>query len=184
MDDATKTMIENLKKKTGKSLEQWITIVRKQNFTKHGEILKFLKSEHDFTHGYANLVAMKSRGADAGSVENKDDLVTAQYKGKEHFKPLYDQLLKEVLKFGKDVEVAPKKAYVSLRRKKQFGCLNPATKSRFEVGINLKGHKSQGKLQEISKANAMFSHKIDLKGEEDIDQEVLDWLKKAYENAG
>jgi len=183
MDPAAKTMIENLKKNTGKSLEQWIAIVKKQNFAKHGEMMKFLKTEHGFTHGFANLVSLKARAADAGSVADKDSLVDAQYKGKEHFRPLYDKLLANILKFGKDVEVAPKKAYVSLRRKKQFGCLNPATKSRFEIGINLKGQKGKGKLQEINKANAMFSHKIDLKGLEDVDQEVMDWLKKAYENA-
>lgn len=183
MDPAAKKMIDNLKKNTGKSLEQWIKIVQKQNFSKHGEIIKYLKSEHEFTHGFANLVAHKARASDAGSIADKDSLVDAQYKGKEHFRPLYDKLLKDILKFGKDVEIAPKKSYVSLRRKKQFGCLNPATKSRFEIGINLKGQAGKGKLQEITKANAMFSHKIDLKGIEEVDAEVMNWLKKAYENA-
>lgn len=184
MDQAAKTMIENLKKNTGKSLDQWVTIVRKQNFEKHGQIIKFLKTDHSFTHGFANLVAHKARESDAGSVENKDELVEGQYKGKEHFKPMYDKLLKQILKFGKDVEVAPKKSYVSLRRKKQFACLNPATKSRFEIGLNIKGQDDKGKLQKVNKANAMFSHKIDLANEKDITKEVLHWLKMAYEKAG
>lgn len=85
------------------------------------------------------MIAMKSRGADAGSVENKDELIEKQYEGKEHLKPIYDSLIDAVLKFGNDVVVAPKNTYVSLRRKKQFATLNPATKTRFEVGINLKG---------------------------------------------
>ena len=184
MDQAAQTMIDNLHKNTGKSLEEWISIVKKENFAKHGEIIKFLKETHGFTHGFANLVAHKSKGSDAGSAANTDDLVEAQYKGKEHFKPLYDKLLAEVLKFGKDVEVAPKNAYVSLRRKKQFGCLNPATKTRFEVGINLKGHPGEGKLEEVKAANAMFSHKINLADINDADSEVISWLKQAYDNAG
>ena len=184
MDQAAQTMIDNLHKNTGKSLEEWISIVKKENFAKHGEIIKFLKETHGITHGFANLVAHKSKGSDAGSAANTDDLVEAQYKGKEHFKPLYDKLLAEVLKFGKDVEVAPKNAYVSLRRKKQFGCLNPATKTRFEVGINLKGQPREGKLEEVKAANAMFSHKINLADINDADSEVISWLKQAYDNAG
>jgi predicted transport protein len=183
MDKAEQTMIDNLFKNTGKTLEQWIDIVKKQNFEKHGEILKFLKEEHSFTHGFANMAAMKSRGADAGSVENKDDLIKKQYKGKEHFKPFYNKLLSEVLKFGKDVEVAPKNSYVSLIRKKQFAILNPVTKTRFEIGINLKGQEPQGKLQ-AEKPNSMCSHKINLTDINDIDKEVIEWIKTSYDNAG
>lgn len=184
MEKAEQTMLDNLVKNTGKTLDQWIDIVKKQNFEKHGEILKFLKEEHSFTHGFANMVAMKSRGADAGSVENKDELIEKQYKGKEHLKPLYDRLLSEVLKFGTDVEVAPKNAYVSLKRKKQFAILQPATKTRFEIGINLKGQEPEGKLEAIISSNAMCSHKIILTDIKDIDNEVIEWMKTAYDHAG
>lgn len=183
MEKAELTMIENLFKNTGKTLEQWIEIVRKENFEKPGQIVKFLKEQHAFTHGFANLVALKSKRTDAGSVENKDELVEKQYIGKEHFKPIYDKLMSEILKFGKDIEIAPKIAYVSLRRKKQFATLQPATKTRFEIGINLKGHAAEGKLESINSANAMCSHKINLSDINDIDSEVLGWLKTAYENA-
>lgn len=183
MDKALQTMIENLHKNTGKTLEQWITIVQKQNIAKHGEIIKFLKEKHGLTHGFANLIAHKSKGSDAGSAENQEDLVIKQYKGKENFKPLYDKLIKEIGKFGKDVEVAPKNTYVSLRRKKQFAILNPATKTRFEIGINLKGQAPNGKL-EAEKNNAMCSHKINLTALTDIDKEVIGWIKTAYDNAG
>jgi len=184
MDQAEKTMLDNLMKNTGKSLDQWIEIVRKENFQKHGQILKFLKEQHAFTHGFANLVALKSRGADAGSVENKDELIEKQYGGKEHFLPIYEKLLFEIQKFGNDIEIAPKIAYVSLRRKKQFAILQPATKARFEIGINLKGQEPKGKLEAINTANAMCSHKISLTEIEEIDKEVIEWIKTAYESAG
>ena len=87
MDKAEQTMVDNLYKNTGKTLEQWITLVKKENFEKHGQIISYLKDEHGFTHGFANLVAHKSKGSDAGSAENTDDLITKQYQGKEHFKP-------------------------------------------------------------------------------------------------
>jgi len=184
VDKATQTMIDNLYKNTGKSLEQWMDIVKKENIAKHGEIIKFLKETHGLTHGFANLIAHKSKGSDAGSAENQDDLITKQYQGKEHFIPIYEKLMSDIEKFGDDIEIAPKNAYVSLRRKKQFALLQPATKTRFEIGIILKGQEAQGKLKAINTANAMCSHKINVAGVNEIDGEVIDWLKKAYENAG
>lgn len=182
MDKATQTMIENLHKNTGKTLAQWIDIVAKENFEKHGEIIKFLKEQHDFTHGFANLVAHKAKSSDAGSAENTDDLIISQYQGKEHFKPIYNKLISEIQTFGSDIEIAPKNTYVSLRRKKQFAILNPATKTRFEIGINLKGQEAEGKL-EAEKPNSMCSHKIKITDISEIDTKVMNWIKTAYENA-
>ena len=184
IDKAMQSMIDNLYKNTGKSLEQWIDIVKKENMAKHGEILKFLKEKHGLTHGFANLVAHKANATDAGSAENQDDLITKQYQGKEQLKPVYQKIMAEIEKFGNDIEIAPKNAYVSLRRKKQFALLQPATKTRFEIGIILKGQEAQGKLEKINTANAMCSHKINVAGVDDVDAEVFDWLRKAYENAG
>jgi hypothetical protein len=184
MDKALKTMIDNLHKNTGKTLEQWIEIVNKQNFAKHGEIIKFLKEKHSFSHGFANLVALKSKKSDAGSAEDTNTLIEKQYKGKEHLKPIYDNLIKQISKFGNDVEIAPKNAYVSLRRKKQFALLQPVTKTRFEIGLIIKGQKAKGILEAITASNSMCSHKICIETEKDITKEVIDWIKTAYDKAG
>lgn len=184
IDQAFNTMIGNLHKNTGKTLEQWIEIVNKKNFTKHGEIIKYLKEEHAFSHGFANLVAHRSKGSDAQSATDTNELIEKQYKGKELLRPLYDRLMTEILKFGNDIEVAPKIAYVSLRRKKQFALLQPATKTRFEIGLILKGQEPNGLLEVIPTANAMCSHKINIEKEADITKEVLNWIFAAYEKAG
>lgn len=184
MDQAIQTMIENLKKNTGKSLDQWIEIVQLKNFEKHAEVIRFLKEEHSFGHGFANFVALRARDTNADSVNNKDTVIEKQYKGKEHFMPIYVTLLADILKLGNDIEVAPKNAYVSFRRKKQFATLQPATKTRFEIGINLKGQEASGILETIESSNAMCSHKINLSNKEDITVEVMEWIKKAYQNAG
>lgn len=184
MDQATQTMIDNLEKNTGKSLDQWVAIVQKEELKKHGEIIKFLKTEHAFTHGFANLVAHKTLKSDAGSVSDTDELIDKQYKGKEHFLPIYEKLSAEIKGFGSDVEFAPKNSYVSVKRKKQFAMLIPATKTRYEIGINLKSHPAEGILEIDTKTNGMCSHKIQLKDENDISPEVINWIKAAYETAG
>lgn len=75
MDKATLTMIENLHKNIGKTLQQWIDIVKKQNLGKHGEMVKFLKEHHAFTHGFANIVDHKANESDVGSPTDLDNLI-------------------------------------------------------------------------------------------------------------
>jgi predicted transport protein len=184
MEKADQTMIDNLKIKFGKSLEEWIKILRNEKLEQHGEILKFLKEKHGFTHGYANLVSMKLRKADAGSVNNQDDLIDDQYKGKENLKPIYDKIVKEISKFGKDIEIAPKKAAVSLRRKRQFALVQPSTKTRVDLGLKLKDKKIQGRLENSGPFGIMCTHRVKLSSPNEVDKEVLSWLKEAYEKAG
>ena len=183
MDPVVQTMIDNLQKNTGVSLEEWMARVRKKSFLKFSEGVKWLKEEHGLGHGYANMIVSMTKQAGAPEV-NEDEQIAAQYIGKEHFRPIYDQLHKVLVDLGDDVEVVPKKANVSYRRKKQFALLTPATKTRFEIGLNVKGQEDQGVLRAITKKNAMCSHQIDLASVEDITPEVLDWLRKSYELAG
>jgi predicted transport protein len=183
-DKAIQTMMDNLQKNTGKSLSEWIDMVKKLGFSKHGEIMAWLKGEQGLTHGFANMIALKARSADAGSADNPEDLIPAQYKGKDSLLPIYERLRAYIQSLGDDIEFAPKNAYVSVRRKKQFALLQPATKTRFDLGIQLKGQEATGKLQAAAGANAMCSHKMALAGIQDLDEEVYTWLKKAYEMAG
>ena len=116
-------------------------------------------------------------------MQTKGNVLNLQYKGKEHFKPLYDKLVNEISQFGNNIEIAPKKAYVSLRSKKQFAILNPATKSRFEIGLIIKDQKGEGVLEEIKTSNSMCSHKINLSSIEEINHEVMNWIKIAYKKS-
>jgi hypothetical protein len=179
-EEMTAAMIQNLAEKTGKSLEQWLAIAKQSKLQKHGEIVKLLKSEHQLGHGYANLVAAKllEQGAEpAGG----DDLVAAQYAGaKAHLRPIYDALISAITGFGQDVELAPKKAYVSLRRSKQFGLIQPSTKDRVDVGINLKGQAPTARLEASGSFNAMVSHRVRVASAKEIDQELIGWLRQAY----
>jgi len=184
MDDAAQTMINNLEKNTGKSLATWIQIVKESGLVKHGEIIKYLKSDHGFTHGFANLVAHKAKGSDAGSAANVSDLVTAQYTGKESLKPIYEKFIDSINKLGDDVELAPKKAYVSIKRKKQFALIQPSTKTRIDVGIQLKEFEFTDRLIKSGSWNTMVSHRVKIGELEEVNDELFAWLKEAYERAG
>ena len=174
-------MIQNLAEKTGHDLAWWVRTARGAGLAKHGEIVRHLKSEHGLTHGYANLVAHKALEPDGGAPAG-DALIDAQYAGaKAGLRPTLDALLAAVRAFGDDVEIAPKKTSVSLRRSKQFAVVTPATKTRVDVGIQLKGDPAGARLEESG--NAMTSHRVRLEGVEAVDAELLDWLREAYDRA-
>jgi predicted transport protein len=182
MDKNVLTMIESLKEKTGHSLDEWKILISNRGLSKHGEIVSFLKETYNVTHGYASEIALKVLGSDADSMSDTTELIVNQYNGKEHLKAYYDKLIAEIQKFNGEFEIAPRKTYVSLKRKKQFIILNPASKTRFEIGFNLKGVEAKGKL-ETEKPNGICSHKINLADISDIDQEVIDYIRMAFNNA-
>ena len=184
-EEMANAMIANMKEKTGKTLPQWLTIAKKTGGSKHGEIVKALKADHGLTHGYANLVAHKLLKSDAGSqAEGGTDLVATQYAGpKEGLKPVYEAVIKAAKALGKDVEVSPKKTYVSLRRNKQFALVQPSTRTRVDLGINLKDERATERLEKAGSFNAMVSHRIRLEKPGDVDKDVKAWLKKAYSEA-
>jgi hypothetical protein len=184
VDEMTKTMIRNLEEKTGKNLDQWIQIVGESEITKHKEIINYLKSEYGLTYGYANLIAQKAREKTGEGPKVGEELVEAQYAGgKSHLRPIYEAVIKGVSEFGNDLEIAPKKTYVSLRRSKQFAIIQPSTMTRVDVGINLKGTEPQGRLEASGSFNAMVSHRVRITQVEEVDDELFQWLRGAFETA-
>ncbi len=179
-EEMAAAMVANMKNKTGKTLEQWLKLAAKSKLQKHGELVKHLKSEHGLTHGYANLVAHHHLKPAAEGGE--EDLVAAQYAGKKaDLRPIYETLIQAVTKLGKDVEVAPKKTYVSLRRNKQFALIQPSTATRIDVGINLKGVEPDGRLEASGSFNQMVTHRVRVTTAKEVDARLKRWLKQAYE---
>lgn len=177
------TMIANMKANTGKTLEEWVAIAKKSKLEKHGEIVSMLKVDHDLGHGFANLVAHKARG----SLENNTpsgDPAKGQYDGpKAALKPIFDRLVDAIMKFGSDIEMAPKKGYVSLRRSKQFASIHPSTATRVDLGIKLAGVAPKGRLEAAGSWNGMVTHRVRLEKVGDVDAELKAWLKQAYDAA-
>jgi len=176
MDKALQTMINNMPEKTGKSLDEWKKILSKKGFAKHGEAVKYLKSEHGVTHGFANTIVSLSK--DSGASE--EDLVVNQYKGKEDLFPIYEQLISQLNAFGNDVTISPKKGGVSIIRKRQFALIKPATKTRIDLGLKIKGKPSAGRLEDSGPFGTMCTHRVKISSLEDIDSDVLSWLQEAY----
>ena len=183
-EDALKTMISNLETNTGKSLATWTMLSTMAGIDKHGALVKWLKTEHGMSHGYANLVAAEALKKSVSAPSEGNELLEAQYVGdKAVLKPIYDALVDYALSLGKDVDIAPKKSYTALRRSKQFALIQPSTKTRVDLGLNLKGVPPSGRLEASGSFSAMCTHRIRLESVKNVDAEVRAWLKQAYQSA-
>lgn len=186
LDKATQTQLDNIQKKTGKSLDELAAILRQSGLSKHGELRDYAKRELGLGHGDANMLVhtlLQSDGQRAAQGKSEAQVLDEIYSGpKAHLRPIHEKLMKEIVKFG-EFDVAPKKGYVSLRRKKQFAMIGPKTNTRFEVGINAKGLKKNLRLLEQPKGS-MCNYIVNLTNPDDVDSELIEWLKSAYEGAG
>ena len=179
-EEMIETMVRNFQEKTGKTLEVWLKVVKASKIVKHGEIVKHLKGEFGIGHGYANMIAHRALGGDVPA--EGDGLVDAQYAGaKAALRPIYESLIAAIRKIGADAEISPKKTYVSLRRSKQFALVQPTTATRIDVGINLKGVPATKRLEAAGSFNAMVSHRVRIEKAAEVDDELVAWLKSAYE---
>lgn len=183
VDQALQTQLANIQERTGKSLDELFGILRDSGLEKHGQMRDLLKSELEMGHGDANTVVHvfrnQSGDADGSPVDDLDRIYSG---ARASLRPLHDKIMDHVESFG-PVEVAPKKAYVSLRRAKQFAMLGPATKTQMEVGLNLKEATASERLKE-QKPGGMVGYKVRLSSIQEVDDELIGWLREAWERAG
>ena len=179
MDKALKTMIDNMPEKTGKSLIEWKNILKEKSFAKHSEGVKFLKTEYNVTHGFANTIVTLSKEDESGSV----DLVKSQYQGKESLMPIYTALITYLNSLGSDVTITPKKGSVSIIRKRQFVLIKPATKTRIDLGFKLKDKGITDRLESSGPFGTMCTHRVKISDVAEVDKELKDWIKEAYQKS-
>jgi hypothetical protein len=181
------TQLANIEKRTGKSLAQLAKIVRSSGLAKHGELRDMLKRDLGMGHGDANTLVHHVLKADtaASGTEGEpalDDVVATLYSGpKAELRPIHDTLMSAITKFG-EFELAPKKTYISLRRRRQFAMIGPATNTRVELGLNMKGVAATGKLLAMP-PGGMCNYVVKLTSASEVDAAVIGWIRTAFDAA-
>ncbi|MEZ5418084.1 MAG: DUF5655 domain-containing protein [Vicinamibacterales bacterium] len=179
---ALQTQIANIEKKTGQSMSQLREAIAASGRTAHGDIRAWLMTTYGLGHGDANTVAHLARAAaspaDAGG-NPLDDIYAGP---KAHLRAIHDAVMAVVGPLGA-FEIAPKKGYVSLRRKKQFAMVGPKSKDRVELGINLKEDVGSARVV-AQKPGGMCQFAVSLSTPGDVDAEVVTVLTKAFTAAG
>lgn len=185
---ALEAQLQNLQQRSGHSLAELYALLRSSGLSRHGELRDHLKQSLGMGYGDANTLvhlylAQTAPAPTPPAADGQDSVLDALYAGpKAALRPVHEALMQTAQALG-DFEIAPKKGYLSLRRKKQFAMLGPATKTQVELGLNAKGLVATPRL--IAQApGGMCHYKLRLGSVDEVDEEVREWLRAAYEQAG
>jgi hypothetical protein len=183
VDAALQSQIRNIEATYGKPLDHWLAVIDASGLTKHTEVVAMLKADHGLAHGAAHRVSLLARQRHDAGVPS--DPVDSLYAGaKAGLRPLHDALLTEVRALGA-FDIAPKKGYLSLRRRKQFAMIQPSTASRIDLGLILPATTpAAGRLEPAATFNPLFTHRVRITAATDLDDELREWLAAAYTLAG
>jgi len=177
---ALATQLRNIEAKTGKTIAQLREVIAASGLAKHGEIRAMLMERFGLGHGDANTVAHVAKEVPAAA---GDDPLDAIYTGaKAGLRPLHEAVMKAMHALG-PFETAPKKTYLSLRRKKQFAMVGPATKELVEIGLNAKGLPEHPRLKALP-PGGMCQYAVRLGSANEVDAALLAWVRAAYDAAG
>jgi hypothetical protein len=183
VDTALQSQIRNIESAYGKKLADWFGVIDQSGLTKHTEIVAMLKVTHGMTHGAAHRVSLlaRDRGSARSPAGDPGEVVDGLYAGRKAvLRPLHDELL-GMISALKDVTIAPKKGYLSLRRRKQFAMIQPSTTSRIDLGLIMPaGTPVTERLESAAAFNALFTHRVRITKSADIDGELADWLRVAH----
>ncbi len=185
------SIVENLPKKTGRSLEQWIALVKKKGPKSEKERRAWLSGEHELGGTTASLIAEFAEGKGAEDfdpetyLENAVGYVEQMYAGpKASLRPIHDALIELGRSLGRDVKVCPCKTIVPFYRNHVFAQIKPSTKTRIDFELALKG--SERKLPKrlldtggLEKGDRI-THCFPIESLEEIDREMKNWLTISY----
>jgi len=183
LDKAAETQISNIEAKTGQTRDQLSKTILNLGIGKHGEMVSWVKENWGLGHGDANMIVHVARRSAEDVTAASDDPLDAIYEGpKAHQRPIHERFMQAINKFG-EFELAPKKGYVALRRKKQFAMLGPKTKDRFELGINLK-EDAEHPLMKPVKPGGMCQYIVSIHSIDEVDDGIVAIVRRAYDAAG
>jgi hypothetical protein len=183
VEQGLQSQIRNIEATYGRSMDDWIALIGTSGRARHGEIVAWLKSDHGLTHGAANrvaLVALSSKEPRPTGSAPEQDLYAGTRRA---LLPVHAALMDVIRSIGSDIEVAPKKGYLSLRRRKQFAMIRPAA-GHVDLGLILPDRAVTDRLESATTFNALFTHRVRVAAIDQIDAELTDWIAAAYAAAG
>jgi hypothetical protein len=187
--------VAELKEKTGRSVDEWISLLKKEGPATERERREWLKRKHKLGSNSAWWLAERAEGkggehSDAESyLKAAVKYVEEQYSGpKERLRPIYDALLELGKSVGDDVKACPCKTIVPLYREHVFAQIKPTTNTRIDLGFALAAYKGKLPKRLIDTGGRAkkdrITHRMELKSANEIDDDVKKWLKTAYELDG
>ncbi len=179
---ALATQLRNIETRTGKSLAQLCQLITQSGLSKVSEQRSMLMQTLGLGYGDANSLALRAKAAAVPQAPSEDPLDAIYSGNKAGLRALHEQLMAAIGKLGA-FEIAPKKSYLSLHRKKQFAMLGPATKDALELGLNAKDLPPASRLKAMP-PGGMCQYALRISDAKEIDPQLLGWVHQAFDAAG
>jgi Domain of unknown function (DUF5655) len=168
-----------LEEQTGESVEQWNRRIRRKALADERSLRRWLTMQG--VTGYAqSLLVMERFGYPDFLLASAAELIDAQYADRPQLRPILDAILGAATDLG-EIVIQVRKTYVSLvAPRRTFARVQPTTRTRLDLGLRLDGQKPAGRLQP-SRIHETMRLQISLTGPDEVDAEVVGWLKRAFE---
>jgi hypothetical protein len=186
----TQKWIAELKQKTGRTLDEWLRVIKKEGPPTEQARRDWLKTKHGLGTNSASWMAERSigKGEELGDPDHylraAEKYVEGMFAGKkEPLRPIYQALLKLGLGAGKEAKACPCQTIVPLYRNHVFAQIKPTTQTRIDLGFALGDMKTPKRLVDTGgyAKKDRITHRIEITSLKDIDAEVKRWLKVAYD---
>jgi hypothetical protein len=171
--------IRVLEESTGETMEAWNRRIQREGFSEEQSLRTWLAQQG--VTGYAQtLLVMERFGYPDFITASADQLMDGQYADRPHLRPIFDAIIHAASALG-EVAIQARKTYISLvSPRRTFARVQPTTKSRLDLALRLDGQKPGGRLRP-STIHETMKLQIGLTSIDEVDAEVLSWLKQAYE---
>lgn len=183
-DEMRAAIFRNLPEKTGKTHEEWSELLRTEGPSGARKERVAWLQEHGLGHGQAAMVVDWTDRPEVFEERDPKELVDAQLEGKDAIRPIFARLNSLIEELGDDVAAEPRQTYVAFSRGRQFALLQPSTTTRLDLGLVLDGVAETERLRAAgSFGSGRITHRVSLAHEDEIDGELTDWLRAAYDGA-
>jgi Domain of unknown function (DUF5655)/Domain of unknown function (DUF4287) len=184
-------MLSSVEARTGTPLDEWLALAQASGHLENKPMIAWLRAEKGLGGPTAMAIASKALGHnedfDAGAyLKRAPSKIDQQYQGKKiALRPLADALFASLDGLGDDVGASPCKTFVPFYRHHVFAQIKAATQKRIDVGLALARYDGDIPPCVTSTGGAAkgdrITHRIAVTAPEDIDSDLIHWIKTAYE---
>jgi hypothetical protein len=176
--------LDTIKEKTGLTPVDFRNLAHEKGFdaegTKPQQIVDWLAADYGLGRGHAMAIVATLKPT---RIVDKGDPLELTFSGaKAKWRVVYESLLTTVEGFG-PVGTAPTNSYLSLLNGRAKFAIVAPTAGRLDVGIKLKDAAPTDRFTAAGSWNSMVTHRVAITDASQLDDELVDWLRRAYEAA-
>lgn len=169
-----------LERRTGEGLDAWNQRIRQRGFSDEQALRTWLEKQE--VTGYAqSLLVMETFGYPEFLMASADELIDGQYADRPHLRPVLDAILTRLPEVGEPT-IQARKGYVSLvTTRRTFAVVQPTTRTRVDLGLRLVDEPQGRLIRARGIGNGDMPLRVALVAPDEVDDQVIEWMTRAYE---